>query len=150
EVLRADPAVASVASAIGADGTNPATNVGRFNITLKSLDDRDASATEVIERLQRAAAKVPGISLYLQPVQDLQVDARISRTQYQYTLEDADPGVLDDFAPRLLEELHAMPELRDVASDRQAAGLQLHLAVDRDSAGRLGVTAQTLDDILYD
>ena len=150
EVLLADPAVDTVSSSIGADGVNPATNVGRFNITLKALDDRDASAAEVIARMQEAAARVPGISLYLQPVQDLQVDARISRTQYQYTLEDADPDVLDEYVPRLVEAMRAMPELRDVASDRQAAGLQLHLAVDRDSAGRLGVTTQMLDDILYD
>jgi multidrug efflux pump len=150
EVLLADPDVATVTSAIGADGTNPATNVGRFNIMLKPLEDRDVTITEVIDRLQDRAREVTGVTLYLQPVQDLQVDARISRTQYQYTLEDADPAVLDAYAPRLIEAMRKMPELRDVASDQQAAGLQLHLTVDRDSAGRFGITTQVLDDTLYD
>ncbi len=150
EALLEDPDVATVSSAIGADGVNPAANVGRFSISLVPLDRRDASAAEVIERLSARAAQVPGVSLYLQPVQDLQVDARISRTQYQYTLEDPDPDVLAAWAPRLLEAMRALPELRDVASDQQAAGRQLHLEVDRDSAGRLGVTTQILDDTLYD
>ncbi|HWU89378.1 MAG TPA: multidrug efflux RND transporter permease subunit [Kofleriaceae bacterium] len=149
-VLLADPDVAAISSAVGADGINPAANVGRFNIALRPLEERHASATEIIARLQARAAEVPGVSLYLQPVQDLQVDARISRTQYQYTIEDADPDVLATWAPRLLEAMRGLPELRDVASDQQAAGRQLHLAVDRDSAGRLGVTTQLLDDTLYD
>jgi len=150
EVLLATPGVATVSSAIGTDGVNPAVNVGRFNISLVPLEDRDESITEIIETLQERASAVPGISLYLQPVQDLQVDARLSRTQYQYTLEDAESGVLASFAPRLLEAMRALPELRDVASDQQAAGLQLHLAVDRDSAARHGITTQMLDDTLYD
>ena len=149
-VLLEDPDVATISSAIGADGVNPAANVGRFNIALRPLEERSASAAEIIARLQERAAGVSGVSLYLQPVQDLQVDARISRTQYQYTIEDADPAVLAAWGPRLLEALRALPELRDVASDQQAAGRQLHLAVDRDSAGRLGVTTQVLDDTLYD
>ena len=150
EVLLTTPGVATVSSAIGTDGVNPAVNVGRFNISLVPLEDRDESITEIIETLQERARQVPGISLYLQPVQDLQVDARLSRTQYQYTLEDAESGVLASFAPRLLEAMRALPELRDVASDQQAAGLQLHLAVDRDSAARHGITTQMLDDTLYD
>jgi len=149
-VLLADPDVATVSSAIGADGTNPAANVGRFSIALRPLDERSASAAEIIERLSARVAEVSGVTLYLQPVQDLQVDARISRTQYQYTIEDADPQVLAAWAPRLLAAMRALPQLRDVASDQQAAGQELHLAVDRDSAGRLGVTAQQLDDTLYD
>ncbi|HEU0031208.1 MAG TPA: multidrug efflux RND transporter permease subunit [Kofleriaceae bacterium] len=150
DVLLADPDVATVSSSVGADGTNPAANVGRFQIALVPLEERDADVTEIIDRLQHQLAALPGITVYLQPVQDLQIDARISRTQYQYTLEDADPAVLASFAPRLVAAMHALPELRDVASDQQAAGLQLHVAVDRDSAARLGVTAQQLDDTLYD
>ncbi|MGN6110718.1 MAG: efflux RND transporter permease subunit, partial [Kofleriaceae bacterium] len=150
EVLLVDPDVATISSAVGADGINPAANVGRFNIALLPVEERTSSVTEVIARLQERAATVAGISLYLQPVQDLQVDARISRTQYQYTIEDADPEVLAEWAPRLLDAMRALPELRDVASDQQAAGRQLHLAVDRDSAARLGVTTQMLDDTLYD
>jgi multidrug efflux pump len=150
EVLLADPDVATVSSAIGTDGVNPAANVGRFSIALRPLGERSATAAEIIARLQERAAQVSGVTLYLQPVQDLQVDARISRTQYQYTIEDADPEVLAAWAPRLLAAMRALPELRDVASDQQAAGRQLHLAVDRDSAGRLGVTTQQLDDTLYD
>ena len=149
EALLADPDVASISSAIGADGTNPASNVGRLQIALRPREQRAAGAAEVIARLQRRAAAVPGIALYLQPVQDLQIDARVSRTPFQYTLEDADDAVLAAFAPRLLEAMRALPELVDVASDQQAAGLQLHLAIDRDSASRLGVTAQALDDTLY-
>jgi multidrug efflux pump len=150
KVLLEDPDVATITSAIGADGTNPAANVGRFNITLRPLEEREATLFEVIERLQERARTVTGISLYLQPVQDLQVDARISRTQYQYTLEDADPAVLEAYVPTLLAALRDVPEVRDVASDQQANGLQLHLSVDRDSAGRFGVTTQVLDDTLYD
>jgi multidrug efflux pump len=139
-----------VSSALGAAGVNPPTPDGRYNNALRPLEERSASATEIIARLQARIAEVPGVTLYLQPVQDLQIDARISRTQYQYTIEDADPDVLAEWAPRLLEAMRGLPELRDVASDQQAAGRQLHLAVDRDSAGRLGVTTQVLDDTLYD
>ena len=150
DVLLRDPDVASVSTAIGADGINPAANVGRFSIALHPLEERDASVTEVIARLQEAARSISGLDVYLQPVQDLQVDARISRTQFQYTLEDADPKVLETYAPRLLAAMREMPEVANVASDRQGDGLQLHVAVDRDSAARLGVTQQHLDDILYD
>ena len=150
DVLLADPDVASVSSAIGADGTNPAANVGRFAITLVPIEQRDATVHEVIARLQDKVARVAGVSLYLQPVQDLQIDARVSRTQFQYTLEDADPAVLELWAPKILAAMRALPELRDVVSDQQAAGLQMHLAIDRDSAGRLGVTTAELDNTLYD
>ena len=150
DVILADPDVATVSSAVGADGTNAAGNIGRFNIALVPLEERDASVTEIIARLQHRVGEVSGVKLYLQAVQDLTVDARISRTQYQYTIEDPDPDVLGAWAPRLLEAMRGMPELRDVASDQQAAGPQLHLEVDRDSAGRLGVTQQALDDTLYD
>ncbi|MGH2888242.1 MAG: efflux RND transporter permease subunit, partial [Solirubrobacteraceae bacterium] len=117
---------------------------------LTPRDDRDADVTEVIARLQARLAGVQGVAVYLQPVQDLTVDARIARTQYQYTVEDPDPGELAAWAPRMLDGMRRLPELRDVASDQQTSGLELHLAVDRDSASRLGITAQALDDTLYD
>jgi multidrug efflux pump len=150
DVVLADPDVVAVSSFIGADATNPTTNSGRLSITLKSRDRRDASATEIIERLKPKLAQVSGIELYLQPVQDLTVDARISRTPYQYTIEDPDPDELAEWTPKMLAALRGLPELRDVASDQQASGLELHVVVDRDSAMRLGITAQALDDALYD
>ncbi len=150
EVILTDPDVESVTTAIGADGINPAANVGRFNIALVPLDDRDASVAEVIARLRTATHAVSGMTIYFQAVQDLQIDARVSRTQFQYTLEDSDPHVLDTFVPELLAAMKDMPQLANVASDRQGLGLQIHVTVDRDSAARLGITQQHLDDILYD
>ncbi len=150
DVVRADPDVESVASFIGSDGTNPTTNSGRLSITLKSRDERHAGAPEIVRRLLRQATVVHGIDLYLQQVQDLQVDNRVSRTQYQYTLEDANPGELAVWGPKLLDKLKSLPMLRDVASDQQSAGLQASLRIDRDTASRLGVTTQAIDDTLYD
>jgi multidrug efflux pump len=150
ELLRTDPDVESVTTSIGDDGINPAANVGRFSIALIPLDERESSVTQVIERLQTKVRTLSGMEIYFQPVQDLQVDARVSRTQFQYTLEDSDPKVLAEFVPKLLAAMRELPELSNVASDRQGDGLQLHVAVDRDSAARLGVTQQHLDDILYD
>ncbi len=150
EVLIADPDVATVSSSIGADGVNPATNSGRFSIALKPHDDRKSSITEIIDRLQGELAHVQGITVYLQPVQDLTVDARISRTQYQYTIEDPDPNELALWGPKLVDALKNLPQLQDVTSDQQNAGLELHLVVDRDTASRLGISAQALDDTLYD
>ncbi|HEY7957708.1 MAG TPA: multidrug efflux RND transporter permease subunit [Polyangia bacterium] len=150
EVLLADPDVATVASYIGADGTNITTNSGRFSIALKPREERSASATEIIARLKPKLQSVEGITAYLQPVQDLQIDNRISRTQYQFTLEDADPTELAEWAPRILARLRTLPELRDVASDQESGGKSLELAIDRDTAGRLGVTPQAIDDTLYD
>jgi multidrug efflux pump len=148
-VLR-DPDVATISAFIGADGTNPTQNSGRLSITLRPRADRGADAGEIIARLQDRLAEVQGLTVYLQPVQDLTVDARIARTQYQYTIEDPDPDELAAWAPRMVDAMRQLPELRDVASDQQTAGLELHLAVDRDSASRLGITAQALDDTLYD
>ena len=145
-----DPAVASLSSFIGVDGTNPTINSGRIQINLKRLEDRDASASEVIRRLQPRLAKVQGITLYMQPVQDLTVEDRVSRTQYQYSLEDADAAELAVWVPKLLAKLQAIPELRDVATDQQNAGLEAHLVLDRTTASRLGITPQQLDDALYD
>jgi multidrug efflux pump len=150
EAVLTDPDVATVSSFIGADGTNPTQNSGRIAISLVARDDRDADVLEVIARIKARLASVQGITVYFQPVQDLTVDARIARTQYQYTIEDPDPDELAAWAPHMLDAMKQLPELRDVASDQQTAGLELHIAVDRDSASRLGVTAQALDDTLYD
>jgi multidrug efflux pump len=150
DVVRADPAVESVASFIGSDGTNPTPNSGRLSITLKDLADRDARADEIIARLRPKLAQVSGIEVYLQAVQDLTIDSRLSRTQFQYTLEDADPAELAAFAPKLVSELRKQPVLRDVASDQENAGLELALTIDRDTASRLGVTPQAIDEVLYD
>jgi multidrug efflux pump len=150
DVVRTDPDVQSVSSFIGADGTNPTLNSGRLSITLKSHSERHTGAQDIIKRLDARLAQVAGVDVYLQAVQDLQIDTRTSRTQYQYTLEDADPDELAAWAPKVLERLRALPELADVASDQQAGGLQLALVIDRDTASRLGVTSQNIDDTLYD
>jgi len=147
DVVRLDPDVASVVSFIGADGTNPSTNTGRLSITLKPRGERDADAETILARLQRSLQRVEGVSVYLQAVQDLQVDTRTARTQYQYTLEDSDPDELAEWAPRLMRELRG---LRDLTSDLQGTGLALAVHVDRDTASRMGVTAQVIDDTLYD
>jgi len=149
DVVTRDPDVLAVASFIGADGTNQTPNSGRLSITLKPRGQR-AGVEEVIARLQVKLREVEGISLFLQAVQDLQIDNRISRTQFQYTLEDADPDELGVWAPRMLQKLRTVPGVRDVATDQQAAGLQLALTIDRDSAARLGVSLQAIDDTLYD
>jgi multidrug efflux pump len=150
ETILADPDVATVASFIGSDGTNPTPNSGRVSIALKPRSERKASASEIIARLKERAAGLEGIALYLQPVQDLQIDARVSRTQYQYTLEDPDLEELQAWAPRVLARLQTLPELRDVASDQQSNGLQLRVDIDRDTAARLGIQPQAIDDVLYD
>ena len=150
ETVLRDPDVATVSAFIGADGTNPTQNSGRLAISLTSRDSRSDDVTEVIARLQARLAEVQGITVYFQPVQDLTVDARIARTQYQYTIEDPDPNELAAWSPHMVAAMRELPELRDVASDQQTAGLELHIAVDRDSASRLGITAQALDDTLYD
>jgi multidrug efflux pump len=150
DVIRTDPDVATVASFIGADGTNPTLSSGRLSITLRPRKQRHADAQAVIDRLAQRLGDVAGIRVYLQAVQDLQIDTRPSRTQYQYTLEDADPRELAVWAPRVLDKLRELPQLADVASDQQAGAKQLRLVVDRDTASRLGVTAQVIDDTLYD
>jgi len=145
-----DPDVASVASFIGADGTNPTTNSGRISITLRPRDDRHANATEIIARLQSKLSQLGGISVYLQAVQDLQIETRQSRTPYQYTLEDADPAELAAWAPKLLAKLRGLPELRNVATDQLGDGPVTLVSIDRDTASRLGITTQAIDDTLYD
>ncbi len=150
KVILEDPAVESVSSFIGIDGTNTTMNSGRIQVTLKPLEERDADASEIIRRLQPRVAKVDGITLFMQPVQDLSVDTKVSRTQFQYTLEDPDPVELGTWVPRLVEKLQKLPALRDVASDQQDHGLQARLVIDRDTASRLGITPQMIDDALYD
>jgi multidrug efflux pump len=150
KVILADPAVESLSSFIGVDGTNTTLNNGRILINLKPLEVRRVSASEVIRRLQPELEKVKGIKLFMQPVQDLTVDVRVSRTQYQYTLEDPDAGELYQWAPRFVEALRMRPELRDVGSDQQDKGLRVSLTIDRSTASRLGITPQLVDDTLYD
>jgi multidrug efflux pump len=149
-ILLKDPDVASLSSFIGIDGVNMTPNSGRIQINLKPRDERHADATQIIARLQPALQTVEGITLYMQPVQDLTVENRVSRTQYQYTLEDADSKELAEWTPRLIATLKALPELRDVASDQQNGGLQAMLDIDRDTASRLGIVPQLIDDTLYD
>jgi multidrug efflux pump len=149
-VLLKDPGVQSLSSFIGIDGTNTTLNSGRIQINLKPLDERKASATEIIRRLQPELARVEGITLYLQPVQDLTVEDRVSRTQFQYSLEDPDARELSVWVPRFIAKLQTLPELRDVASDQQNGGLEARLLLDRTTASRLGITPQNLDDTLYD
>ena len=149
-VILQDPSVESLSSFIGVDGTNTTLNSGRILINLKPLEERKVSASEIIRRLQRDLAKVEGITLYMQPVQDLTVDTRVSRNQYHYALEDPDIDELNSFAPRLVEKLRTQPELRDVSSDQQDQGLRVSLMIDRATASRLGITPQLIDDTLYD
>src|SRR5579883_2324670 len=151
KVILQDPAVASLSSFIGIDGVNTTLNSGRIQINLKPHDERSASATEVIRRLQpKLAQQVEGITLYMQPVQDLTVEDRVSRTQYQYTLEDTDAAELATWTNRLVDKLKTLPQLRDVATDQQNNGRETTLVIDRDTAARLGIGMQQIDDTLYD
>ncbi len=149
-VILADPAVASLSSFIGVDGTNATLNSGRLQINLKPLHERKVRAGAVIRRLQPAVAAVPGITLYLQPVQELTVEDRVSRTQYQLTLEHPDAAELEEWAPKLVARLRQLPELAEVASDQQSRGLRATLVLDRATMSRLGLTPQAVDDALYD
>ncbi|MEP6702083.1 MAG: efflux RND transporter permease subunit, partial [Betaproteobacteria bacterium] len=149
EVILQDPAVDSISSFIGVDGTNSTLNSGRILINLKPLDERDARAPEIIRRLQAKLADVPGISLYMQPVQDLTIEDRVSRTQYQFTLEDTSIDELSEWAPKLVEQLRRQPQFSDVASDLQNGGLQAFVDIDRGTASRLGITPAAVDNALY-
>ena len=149
KVILKDPDVESLSSFIGVDGVNTTLNSGRIQINLKPHDQRNVSAAQVIQRLQKQLDNVPGISLYMQPVQDLTIETRVSRTQYQFSVEDADPAQLSINTPKLVEELQKLPELRDVASDLQDQGLQVSVNIDRSTASRLGITPATIDSTLY-
>jgi multidrug efflux pump len=150
KVILADPAVESLSSFIGADGTNTTTNSGRMSINLKPLDQRSLSASDVVRRLKSKLDQVQGIELFMQPVQNITVDDRVSRTQYQYTLEDPDPNELNDWTNRFVSRLKQLPELEDVATDQQTGGLAVSLVIDRVTASRLGIAASTIDNTLYD
>src|SRR5581483_5690146 len=140
----------NVASFVGNGSLNATVNSGKLYINLKPRDQRQASAGEIIARLREATKNVQGIALFMQAVQDVQIDSRVSRTQYQYTLEDADQGQLAEWAPKLLQKLGTLPELTDTASDQQSGGLQLNVDVDRTRASELNILPQAVDDTLYD
>ncbi len=150
QVILEDPAVESLSSFIGVDGTNTVLNSGRLQINLKPLEDRDANALEIIRRLQPKLAQVEGIELFMQPIQDLTVADRVSRTQYQYTLSDPDQVELNSWTDQFVAKLKALPELRDVATDQQNDGQSASLVIDRGTASRFGISPQTIDETLYD
>ncbi len=149
-IILQDPDVASLSSFIGLDGTNLTPNTGRIQINLKPRDERKASASDIIVRLQPKLAEVQGITLFMQPVQDLTVEDRVSRTQFQYTLEDTDAKELARLSSQLVDKLRTLPELRDVASDEQTGALQADVTIDRDTASRLGILPAQIDNTLYD
>jgi multidrug efflux pump len=149
-VILQDHAVASLSSFIGVDGTNATLNSGRIQINLKPFAERHVDATTVIQRLQSGLGKVEGIHLYMQPVQDLTVDDRASRNQFQYTLEDANQAELDTWTERMVADLRKQPELRDVATDQQPRGLAENLVIDRATASRMNITPDEIDSTLYD
>jgi multidrug efflux pump len=148
--ILADPDVASLSSFIGVDGSNSTLNSGRFLINLKPHADRSSSASEIIRRLQRETADVVGITLYMQPLQDITIDSAVSRTQYQFVVESTDPKDFADQIPKLLEKLAQLPQLADVASDLEQQGLATDLVIDRATAARFGITPATVDNVLYD
>jgi multidrug efflux pump len=145
-----DPAVESLSSFIGIDGTNTTLNSGRMLINLKPLRERKINASDIIRRLEPELEKVEGITLYMQPVQDLTVEDRASRTQFQYTLEDANADELNTWTQKLVDKLRTLPQLTDVATDQQTLGAQAKLVIDRVTASRLGITPQAIDNVLYD
>ncbi|UYU30758.1 MdtB/MuxB family multidrug efflux RND transporter permease subunit [Siccibacter colletis] len=149
DLIMKDPAVESMTAFVGVDGTNPSLNSSRLQINLKALDARDDRVPEIIERLQREVAAVPGVALYLQPTQDLTIDTTVSRTQYQFTLQAPSLEALSTWVPTLMNELKTRPELLDVSSDWQDKGLVAYVKVDRDSASRLGITMSDVDNALY-
>ena len=145
-----DPDVASVSSFIGVDGSNTTLNSGRFLINLKPKDERSLNATQIARRVQQETAAVPGVSLYMQPVQDLTIDAAVSRTQYQFVLENPNLSAFNEWVPKLLARLQQLPDLLNVASDLQQQGLTVNLVIDRETAARFGITPATVDNALYD
>ncbi|MDQ2774485.1 MAG: efflux RND transporter permease subunit, partial [Acidobacteriota bacterium] len=149
-VILKDPGVESLSSFIGVDGTNSTMNSGRIQINLKSIEQRHISASNIIRRLQPELAKVDGIVLYMQPIQDLSVEDIVSRTEYQYSMEDPNPTELSNYANQFVEKLKQIPELADVASDLQTHGMNTSVSIDRQTAMRVGITAQSIDSALYD
>ncbi|MCD6027100.1 MAG: multidrug transporter subunit MdtB [Solimicrobium sp.] len=149
QVILQDSEVESLSSFIGVDGVNTTLNSGRMQINLRPLHERQHSATEIIQRLQKQLANVEGISLYMQPVQDLTIETRVSRTQYQFSLEDPDSSKLSVWTPKLVDALKKAPELSDIASDLQDQGLEVTVTIDRSTASRLGITPAAIDSTLY-
>lgn len=149
KIILKDPAVESLSSFIGIDGTNTTLNSGRIMINLKPIEVRKLNATAIIHRLKPELDKIKGITLYMQPVQDITVDDTVSRTQYQYTLDDPNPEELNIWAPRFVDALKKIPELRDVNSDMQNNGMKTEIKIDRDTASRLGISPDTIDNTLY-
>src|SRR6516225_1825693 len=150
EAILKDPDVENLSSFIGVDGTNQTLNTGRFLITLKPHDERALSASQIIRRLQSEVAGVAGMRLYMQPVQDLTIDATIARAPYHFVLEDANPSEFATWVPKLVQALSARPEITDVASDLQQQGLAVDIVIDRATASRFGITPATVDNGLYD
>ncbi|GGF61046.1 acriflavine resistance protein B [Azorhizobium oxalatiphilum] len=149
-IIARDPAVESVSGSVGATGGSQTVSTGRLWINLKPRDERDVSATQVINRIRPQAQKVVGVNLFMQAAQDINVGGRASRTQYQYTLQDANLAELNDWAPRILAKLKSLPELQDVATDQQTSAPTVSLTIDRDTAARFGIQPQVIDDTLYD
>jgi multidrug efflux pump len=141
-----DPDVESLTSFVGVDGTNPTLNSGRMLINLKPRDKRSLTASQILRRIQRETASVPGITLYMQPAQDLTIDSTISRTQYQFVVEGPNPDDFDVWVPRLMDRMSHIPEITDVATELQTRGLSIFIRIDRDAAARFGITAATVDN----
>ena len=150
EAILKDPDVESLSSFIGVDGTNQTQNTGRFLINLKPHDERKLTATQIIRRIQQEVSGVVGATLYMQPVQDLTIDATISRAPYHFVLEDANPTEFNTWVPKVVQKLSTLPQLTDVASDLQQQGLTLNIVIDRATAARFGITPATVDNALYD
>jgi multidrug efflux pump len=150
DVILNDPAVDSLTSFIGVDGTNPTLNSGRMLINLKPRDERSSTASEIIRRLQRETRSLEGITLYMQPSQDLTIDSTVSRTQYQFVLESPNPDDFNTWVPRLMDRMAQIPQITDVATELQNKGLSMFIRIDRDAAARFGITAATVDNLLYD
>jgi multidrug efflux pump len=149
-VILKDPDVDSLSSFIGVDGTNTTLNSGRILINLKPHDKRKSDIGTVMQRIKNSTASLTGVTLYMQPVQDLTIEGTVSRTQYQFILQDADPVALGEWTPKLVDKLNTLPELADVASDISAQGLSVFVEIDRDQAARFGITPATIDNALYD
>jgi multidrug efflux pump len=150
DVILNDPDVESLTSFVGVDGTNPTLNSGRMLINLKPRSQRSATASDIIRRLQRDTQSVSGIQLYMQPSQDLTIDSTVSRTQYQFVLENPNLSVINEWVPKLLARLQQLPDITNVASDLQQQGLTVNLVIDRATAARFGITPATVDNALYD
>src|SRR5580658_8792554 len=145
-----DPDVVSLSSDVGVDGSNMTLNTGRFLINLRPRDDRTLTASEISARIEQETADVRGMTLYLQPVQDLTIDAAVSRTQYQFVLENPNLSAFNTWVPKLVDQLREAPALTNVASDLEQQGLTVNLVIDRSTAARFGITPATVDNALYD